>query len=51
MSGVSIGGVSWKKGFHCLYRAGTGAGHTTLLGKVLVMFHGKDDMMDDFVLF
>ena len=46
---MSIGGVPWKNGSHCLYRAG--AGHTTLLGKVLVMFHGKDDMMDDFVLF
>ena len=34
---------------HCLYL--DGAGINTLLGCVVGMFHGKDDMMDDFVLF
>ena len=52
LSGVSIGGVPWSTGMHCLYRDGPGInGINTLLGCVVGMFHGKDDMMDDFVLF
>ena len=46
---MSIGGVKWGTGMHCLYSKGPGG--TTLLGKVVIMFHGKDDLMNDFVLF
>jgi hypothetical protein len=48
-SGVTIGGVTWATGMHCLYNERAGA--ATFLGKVVNMFHGKTDMMDDFVLF
>ena len=45
--GVSIGGVPWKVGRHCLYTADDGS---TRLGTVLDMFKGRDDMHDDFVV-
>ena len=46
---MSIGGVPWKVGRHCLYR--DSADSVTLLGTVVSMFLGKDDMDDDFVIF
>ena len=46
--GVSIGGVPWKVGQHCMYDAAGGAKH---LGTVEAMFRGQDDMGDDFVVF
>jgi hypothetical protein len=48
VSGVSIGGVRWRLGQHCLYTPGCGA---PKLGTVLNMFHGTDDRMDEFVIF
>ena len=49
VAGVAIGGVEWKIGYHCLYHEGPDG--VTLAGKVINMFQGKDDMMDEFVLF
>jgi hypothetical protein len=49
ISGVSIGGVSWKVGHHCLYVVGEGG--SPMFGSVVNMFHGKNDMMDEFVIF
>jgi hypothetical protein len=47
--GVSVGGVPWKVGRYCLYRAD--ADNSTRLGKVVTMFLAKDDMDDNFVVF
>lgn len=49
ISGVSIGGVQWKVGYHCLYQ--DGAGGVTRFGSVTNMFHGIDTMMDEFTIF
>jgi hypothetical protein len=49
ISGVSIGGVPWNVGDHCLYQDGPGG--ATRIGTVTVMFHGTDVMMDEFVIF
>jgi hypothetical protein len=46
---VSIGGVPWQVGRHCLYY--DGADSATLLGTVVSMFLGTDGMDDDFVIF
>jgi hypothetical protein len=47
--GVSIGGVPWSVGKHCLYL--NGDNRATCLGTVVNMFYGQDDMQDDFVVF
>jgi hypothetical protein len=49
VSGVSIGGVLWAMGSHCLYQ--DGAGGVTRSGKVINMFHGMTSMMYDFIIF
>jgi len=46
--GVEIGGVPWWLGKHCLFKDDDGATH---LGTVVNMYHGEDDMEDDFVVF
>ena len=49
ISGVSIGGVTWKVGEHCLYE--DGAGGVARFGSVINMFHGISDMMGEFIFF
>jgi hypothetical protein len=46
---VSISGVPWRVGQHCLYNAG--AGGATFLGAITNMFHGEDALNDDLVIF
>jgi hypothetical protein len=48
ISGVSIGGVAWKVGQHCLYVVDEGG--VFMFGSVVNMFHGMTNMMDDFVV-
>ena len=48
LNGLSIGGVPWRVEQHCLYHDG---GRSLLLGRVVDMFYGKDDMMDGFIIF
>jgi hypothetical protein len=49
ISGVTIGGVHWRLGSHCLYL--DTADSATRYGTVTNMFHGVDAMMDEFVIF
>jgi hypothetical protein len=49
VAGVSIGGVKWKVGYHCLYHDKQGS--DTLFGTVVNMFRGTTDMMDEFIIF
>ena len=46
---MSIGGVPWQVGQHCLYHAGPGG--ATHLGTVTTVYHGMDELMDDVVIF
>jgi hypothetical protein len=48
-AGVSIGGVPWSIGQHCLYEEG--AGGATKFGTVIGMYHGRTTDMDEFVVF
>jgi hypothetical protein len=49
ISGVLVGGVVWRMGAHCLFN--TGADDGVRFGTVSDMFHGTDEMTDDFVIF
>jgi hypothetical protein len=49
MFGVSIGGIPWQVGRHCLYL--NGADSDTRLGVVDAMISGMDNMEDPFVIF
>ena len=49
ISGVSIGGVKWKLGKHCLYQ--DGAGGVNKFGSVTNMYRGVNTMMDEFIIF
>jgi hypothetical protein len=49
VSGVTIGGVHWRLGLHCLYLDNITS--TTRYGTVVNMFHGVDTMMDEFIIF
>jgi len=49
LMGVTIAGVPWSVGKHCLYT--DGANRATLLGTVVNMFFGENDLGDDFVIF
>ena len=46
---MSIGGVPWSVGNHCLYQFD--ANSATHLGTVVNMFYGMDEMEEDFVIF
>ena len=49
ISGVSIGGVPWRVGNHCLYQYGPDG--VTCLGVVVNMFHGMDELMNEIIVF
>ena len=49
ISGVSISGIPWKVGQHCLYDHGPGS--ATRVDSVTNMFRGMTDMMDEFIIF
>jgi len=49
MNGVAINGIPWHLGKYCLYRAA--AGTPLLLGQVKGMYHAKDKMENNFVIF
>jgi hypothetical protein len=47
--GVMTGGVPWSIGKHCLYTKG--GEDTTLLGTIVNMFYGENEMEEAFVIF
>jgi hypothetical protein len=49
LMGVKTGGVPWSVGKHCLYQKGDD--DTTLLGTIVNMFYGENEMEDAFVIF
>jgi hypothetical protein len=49
ISGVHINGIPWRTGNYCLYTIRNGG--RPQLGKVTNMYHGVDEMYNDFVLF